>query len=172
MGVPGRVRYATVMFIYKLQDTLFICYKQSLDSANSIAFSQRTSGTHLIEDETFNDSDIINCLIDYEDGQEVPDSLRSDKMHAKIQLSIKLEKHFLKLDITSQKSMTFQKELRSCASGYRDICKQLANRLSSQKPFSYIMGLKNKSIGIVSASGEIDFELTHHMKMSALDYDE
>ncbi|GFX10356.1 hypothetical protein TNCV_1867511 [Trichonephila clavipes] len=30
---------------------------------------------HLIEDETFNDSDIINNLIDYEDGQEKPDSL-------------------------------------------------------------------------------------------------
>ncbi|GFV63031.1 hypothetical protein TNCV_4590781 [Trichonephila clavipes] len=33
----------------------------------------------LIEDETFNDSDIINNLLDYEDGQEEPDSLRVDK---------------------------------------------------------------------------------------------
>ncbi|GFT15826.1 hypothetical protein TNCV_3314341 [Trichonephila clavipes] len=36
----------------------------------------------LIEDEAFNDSDIINNLIDYEDGQEVPDSLRADKIYA------------------------------------------------------------------------------------------
>ncbi|GFW89713.1 DUF4817 domain-containing protein [Trichonephila clavipes] len=33
----------------------------------------------LIEHETFNDSDIINNLVDYEDGQEEPDSLRADK---------------------------------------------------------------------------------------------
>ncbi|GFV76929.1 uncharacterized protein TNCV_689991 [Trichonephila clavipes] len=33
----------------------------------------------LIEEETLNDSDIINDLIDYEDGQEEPDSLRGDK---------------------------------------------------------------------------------------------
>ncbi|GFV61251.1 hypothetical protein TNCV_890981, partial [Trichonephila clavipes] len=29
---------------------------------------------HWIEDEAFNDSDIINNLIDHEDGQEEPDS--------------------------------------------------------------------------------------------------
>ncbi|GFV61224.1 hypothetical protein TNCV_500161 [Trichonephila clavipes] len=40
---------------------------------------QRSSSLRLIEDETFNDSGIINNLIDYEDGQEEPDSLRADK---------------------------------------------------------------------------------------------
>ncbi|GFX61534.1 uncharacterized protein TNCV_2745091 [Trichonephila clavipes] len=62
-----------------LQDALFIFYKQSYDNAHSVAFSQRPSSQCLIEDETFNDSDIMNNLIDYEDGQEVPDSLRVDK---------------------------------------------------------------------------------------------
>ncbi|GFT54185.1 hypothetical protein TNCV_199621 [Trichonephila clavipes] len=37
---------------------------------NKITFSQRSSCPRLIEDETFNDCDIINNLIDYEDGQE------------------------------------------------------------------------------------------------------
>ncbi|GFU70166.1 uncharacterized protein TNCV_5057601 [Trichonephila clavipes] len=62
-----------------LQDALFICYKQSPDNAHSVTFSQRSSSPRLIEDETFNDSDIMNNLIDYEDGQEEPDSLRVDK---------------------------------------------------------------------------------------------
>ncbi|GFY24584.1 uncharacterized protein TNCV_1016301 [Trichonephila clavipes] len=44
-----------------------------------VAFSQRSSSPRLIEDKTFNDSDLINNLIDYEDGQEEPDSLRADK---------------------------------------------------------------------------------------------
>ncbi|GFX74625.1 uncharacterized protein TNCV_1158411 [Trichonephila clavipes] len=58
---------------------MFICYKQSPDNAYSVAFSQRSSSPRLIEDETFNDIDIINNLIDYEDGKEEPDSLRADK---------------------------------------------------------------------------------------------
>ncbi|GFU13895.1 transposable element Tcb1 transposase [Trichonephila clavipes] len=37
------------------------------DNAHSVAFSQRSSSPRLIEDETFNDSDIINNLINYED---------------------------------------------------------------------------------------------------------
>ncbi|GFW20803.1 hypothetical protein TNCV_1050241 [Trichonephila clavipes] len=44
-----------------------------------IAFSQRSSSPLLIKDETDNDSDIINTLMDYEGGQEGPDSLRVDK---------------------------------------------------------------------------------------------
>ncbi|GFV64592.1 hypothetical protein TNCV_4965731 [Trichonephila clavipes] len=52
------------------QDALFICYEQSPDKAHSVAFSQRSSSLRLMEDETFNDSDIINNLIDYERGQE------------------------------------------------------------------------------------------------------
>ncbi|GFX20927.1 uncharacterized protein TNCV_79821 [Trichonephila clavipes] len=44
-----------------------------------VAFSQRSSSPRLIEEENFNDSDIVNNLIDYEDGQEEPDSLRVDK---------------------------------------------------------------------------------------------
>ncbi|GFW24246.1 hypothetical protein TNCV_738721 [Trichonephila clavipes] len=46
------------------------------------AFSQRSSSPRFIEDEIFNDSNIMNNLIYYEDGQEEPDSLRVDKnMH-------------------------------------------------------------------------------------------
>ncbi|GFU49505.1 hypothetical protein TNCV_1590541 [Trichonephila clavipes] len=52
---------------------LLIGYRLSLDNAHSIASSQSTSSTHVIEDETFNDKDINNNLIDYDDGQE-PDS--------------------------------------------------------------------------------------------------
>ncbi|GFY33476.1 protein kinase C alpha type [Trichonephila clavipes] len=40
---------------------------QSLDNECSIAFSQCSSSTHLIEDETFNDSGSINNFIDYEE---------------------------------------------------------------------------------------------------------
>ncbi|GFT23090.1 uncharacterized protein TNCV_1858361 [Trichonephila clavipes] len=65
--------------MWTLQDALLICCKQSPDNAHSVAFSQRSRSPHLIEDETFNDSDIINNLIDYEDGQEEPDYLRVDK---------------------------------------------------------------------------------------------
>ncbi|GFY21310.1 hypothetical protein TNCV_3993541 [Trichonephila clavipes] len=59
---------------------MFTCYKQSSDNAHSVASSQRSSSLRLFVDETY--SDIINNLIDYEDGQEEPDSLRVDKnMH-------------------------------------------------------------------------------------------
>ncbi|PRD23359.1 UNVERIFIED_CONTAM: hypothetical protein NCL1_46560 [Trichonephila clavipes] len=63
----------------------------SLDNARYTDFSQRTSSTHLPEDETFNDSGIINNLIDYEDGQEEPDSLTADRIYAGIPLSNKSE---------------------------------------------------------------------------------
>ncbi|GFY14809.1 uncharacterized protein TNCV_648521 [Trichonephila clavipes] len=51
---------------------------QSPDNAHSVAFSQRFCSPHLIKDGTFNDNGVINNLIDYEDGQEEPDSLRTD----------------------------------------------------------------------------------------------
>ncbi|GFX89610.1 uncharacterized protein TNCV_73031 [Trichonephila clavipes] len=85
------------MLHYALQDALSIGDKQYLDNARSAAFSQRSSSTHLIEDETSNDSE-INNLIDYEDGQEEANSLRMNKIYAGIQLSNRLEKHFLKID--------------------------------------------------------------------------
>ncbi|GFT17930.1 uncharacterized protein TNCV_4910891 [Trichonephila clavipes] len=69
----------TPEYLDTLQDALFTCYKQSPDNVHSVAFSQHFSNPRLIEDETFNDSNIINNLIDYEDGQEEPDSLRADK---------------------------------------------------------------------------------------------
>ncbi|GFX35748.1 hypothetical protein TNCV_745411 [Trichonephila clavipes] len=50
---------------------------ESPDNAHSVAFSQRSRSPRLIEDETFNGSDIMNNLIDYEDGQEL-DSFRVD----------------------------------------------------------------------------------------------
>ncbi|GFV79606.1 hypothetical protein TNCV_1724311 [Trichonephila clavipes] len=68
---------------------MFICYKQSLDNARSIALYQRTGSTHLIEDETFNDIDIISNFIDYKERQKEPDSMRFDKIYEGIQLSCK-----------------------------------------------------------------------------------
>ncbi|GFS91576.1 uncharacterized protein TNCV_1139891 [Trichonephila clavipes] len=100
------------MYIHTLHDALFIGYKQSFDDARSIPFSRRTSSPHLIIDETFNDRDIINNLIDYEDGQEEP-----DKTYAGIQLSNQLEKHFLKICTNPERSLKFQKELQLCISG-------------------------------------------------------
>ncbi|GFW64281.1 uncharacterized protein TNCV_2415311 [Trichonephila clavipes] len=92
------------MYTCTLQDTVFICYKQSPHNARSIVFTQLASSTRLIEDETVNDSDIINNLIKDEDGQEEPDSLKADKIYAEIQLSKKLEKHFLKIDTNFERS--------------------------------------------------------------------
>ncbi|GFT23447.1 uncharacterized protein TNCV_2017011 [Trichonephila clavipes] len=74
-GGCGGVRCATATYIYTLQDVLFIYYKQSPDNACLVAFSQFASSPCLIEEEIFNDSEFINNLIDYEDGQEEPDSL-------------------------------------------------------------------------------------------------
>ncbi|GFY08119.1 uncharacterized protein TNCV_1355331 [Trichonephila clavipes] len=71
------VRYAAAKHIYTRQDALFISYKQSPDNARSVAFSQRNNNPFLIENETFNNSDIINNLIDYDDGQEEPYSFES-----------------------------------------------------------------------------------------------
>ncbi|GFT33092.1 uncharacterized protein TNCV_1264581, partial [Trichonephila clavipes] len=73
------VRYAIAMYMHTLQDVLFNSYKQSTDNARSFAFSQRTDSPRLIKNETFNGRDVINNLMDYEDGEEEPDSLRVDK---------------------------------------------------------------------------------------------
>ncbi|GFT11655.1 uncharacterized protein TNCV_264511 [Trichonephila clavipes] len=99
---------------------MFIGYKQSLDNAPCIAFSQCNSTTRLNEDETANDGDIINNLINYGDGQE-PDSLRAEAIYVEIQVSNKWEKHFLKIDTNSERSLKFTKEPRSCISGYRNV---------------------------------------------------
>ncbi|GFW91396.1 uncharacterized protein TNCV_3375621 [Trichonephila clavipes] len=72
-----------------------------------------------IEVETANVRDIINSMIYYEDGQEEPDSLTADKIYARIQLTNKSKKHFLKIDTNSERSS--KKELRSCIPGYRDV---------------------------------------------------
>ncbi|GFT12696.1 uncharacterized protein TNCV_5094611 [Trichonephila clavipes] len=152
------------MYIYTLQDALLIGYKHSLDNARSIAFSQRASSTHLIEDEIFIDNDIINNLVDFE--HEELDSLRADAIFAGIQLSNNSEKHFLKIDTNSEKSLKFQKELRRCISGYREVHKQLTNQPSSQKFITYFLVPKNKLIEFESPSDESDIELIHHKKMS------
>ncbi|GFX74092.1 uncharacterized protein TNCV_490561 [Trichonephila clavipes] len=91
-----------------------------------------------------------------------------------IQVSNKLEKQFLKIDTNSERRMQFQKELRSCISGYRDVYKQLTNRPSSERLITYLTVTKNKSVENVSSSDESDFffELVHHRKVHALDYDE
>ncbi|GFW11375.1 uncharacterized protein TNCV_3808951 [Trichonephila clavipes] len=169
-GLVGRSSaYYAGVYLYTLQYALLIGYEHSLDNARFIAFSQRHSSTHLIEDETFNDSDIINNLKDYEDGQEEPGSLRVDSIYAEIQLSDQSEKYFLKIDTNSKRNLKFQKELRSCIPRYRAVPKQLTIVL---KTYHLPYGAKNKSIEIVSSSDESDFELIHHRKMHALDYDE
>ncbi|GFX93390.1 uncharacterized protein TNCV_151961 [Trichonephila clavipes] len=122
----------------------FLHLLQSPVNARSVDISQCANSPYLIEDETLNGCGIINNLIDYADGQEEPDSLRADKIYAGIQLSNKLGKHFLKIDINSKRSMKFQKDLQSCISGYRDLYKQVTNRPSLQKLISYFMTPKNK----------------------------
>ncbi|GFU99641.1 uncharacterized protein TNCV_4083621 [Trichonephila clavipes] len=92
-----------------LQDVLFICYKQSPDNAHSVASYQRSGSLRLIEDETFNDSDIINNLIGYEDGQEAR-FFESGKKYAGMQLSNKLKKHSLKIDTNKERSTKIQKK--------------------------------------------------------------
>ncbi|XP_066261172.1 tigger transposable element-derived protein 1-like [Euwallacea similis] len=100
----------------------------------------------MIEDETINDSDIISNLTDNAQKHEEPDSMTADKIYAGIQLCNKLEKHFLKIDNNSERSLKFQKELRLCISGYRDVYKQLSKRSLSQKLITDFMVTKNKSI--------------------------
>ncbi|GFT22503.1 uncharacterized protein TNCV_3274631 [Trichonephila clavipes] len=56
-----------------------ICTLQ--DNARLIAFARRVISTRFIEDETVNDSDIINNRIYYENGQEEPDSMTADKIY-------------------------------------------------------------------------------------------
>ncbi|GFY02102.1 uncharacterized protein TNCV_5099631 [Trichonephila clavipes] len=76
---PGVAEHCAMPLKCRHFKTLFICYKQSPDNVYSVASSQRSSTPCLTEDENFNDSDIINILINYEDEQEEPDSLRADK---------------------------------------------------------------------------------------------
>ncbi|GFW45639.1 uncharacterized protein TNCV_3245771 [Trichonephila clavipes] len=80
-----------------IQDALFICYKQSSDNARSVALSQRSCSPRLIEEETFNDSDTINNLIDYEDRQKESNSLRGDKIMQGSSLPTNWKSIFLKL---------------------------------------------------------------------------
>ncbi|GFU51203.1 uncharacterized protein TNCV_966911 [Trichonephila clavipes] len=143
----------------------------SPDNARSVAFSQRANSLRLIEDEFFQDSDIINNLVDYEVQQE-PDSLRVDKIYAGIQVSRKLEKHFLKIDTNSERSMKFQKELRSRISGYRDIYNQLTNRPSRKNIALTLWCLKINQLKWYLQVTKAILNLIHHRKMSALGYDE
>ncbi|GFU70800.1 uncharacterized protein TNCV_1851231 [Trichonephila clavipes] len=98
--------------MYTLQDALLIGCKHSLDNGRSIAISQRYSSTHLTENETFNDSDNINNLTDYEDGHDEPDSLRAETINAGVQLSNRSENHFFKIDTNPEKSLKFQNEFK------------------------------------------------------------
>ncbi|GFV53892.1 uncharacterized protein TNCV_166591 [Trichonephila clavipes] len=151
-----------------LQDALFICYKQSPDNAHSVALSERSSSPRLIEDETFNDSDIMNNLIDYEDGQEEPDSLRAKENMRGFSFPTNWKRIFLKY-IPLRKEYKTPKGLQSCISGYHDLYKHLTTRPLSPKLISLFMLPKNKSIEIVPSSDESYFKLIHHR---ALDYDE
>ncbi|GFW17247.1 uncharacterized protein TNCV_1957181 [Trichonephila clavipes] len=151
-----------------LQDALIICYKQSPDNAHSVAFSQRFS-PRLIEDETFNNSDIINNLIYYEDGQEELDSLRADKNMHRDPAFQQIGKAFSlnRYQLRKEYKIPHKKGLQSCITGYRNIYNQLTIQPSSQKLISMLP--KNKSIEIVPSSDESDFELIHYR---ALNYDE
>ncbi|GFW85135.1 uncharacterized protein TNCV_3248751 [Trichonephila clavipes] len=160
----------TTSMVMLLQCTYihFICYKESPNNARSVAFSQRACSPRLIDDETLNDCGIMNNLIDCVDGQEL-DFLRAEKIYEG-GYSFPTNWESIFLNSNSKRSVKFQKELRSCISGYRDIYKQLTNRPSSQKLISYLMVPKNKSFEVVFSSDESDFELIYHKKMSALDY--
>ncbi|GFT23402.1 uncharacterized protein TNCV_2016681 [Trichonephila clavipes] len=82
----------------------------------------------------------INSLINYEDGQEEPDSLRMDKIYALgSSFPTNWKKHYLKKDTNSERSMKLEKELRSYISGYRDVYKHLTNRPSSQRLIDYFI---------------------------------
>ncbi|GFV33011.1 hypothetical protein TNCV_2023791 [Trichonephila clavipes] len=94
------------MYIYAFQEGQFIGYKQSF--TRSIAFFQRNSSTHFLEDEVFNGRDIINNLVYYEDEQDEVDSLRGVKIYARIQLSNKSEEYFLNNDTDSKMSLDFK----------------------------------------------------------------
>ncbi|GFX10433.1 hypothetical protein TNCV_1868281 [Trichonephila clavipes] len=63
-----------------------------------VAFSQCSSSPRLIQDETFNDSDIINKLIDYEDGQRELNSVRVDKNMQKDPAFQQIERAFYRID--------------------------------------------------------------------------
>ncbi|GFX22626.1 uncharacterized protein TNCV_2993611 [Trichonephila clavipes] len=147
---------ATVMFSISLlihTSRRSVNWLETFSRQCSIAFSQRCRSTlYLIEDKTFNDSDIINNLIDYEGGYEEPHFFEREYNISGIQLSNESEKHFVKIDTYSERSLKFQKELRSCISGYRDV----HNRPSSQKFITYFM-VQKKSVEIVSSSDESDF---------------
>ncbi|GFU37869.1 uncharacterized protein TNCV_1063771 [Trichonephila clavipes] len=121
-----------------------IDYKQSLDNADSTFFYQPTSHTHLIEDETFNDGNIIRHFIDYEDGPEEPESFRVKKYMCKDSPFQQIGKHFLKIDTNFERCLKFQKDLRSCITGYRDVHKQLTNQPLSQKFIPYFMPIINQ----------------------------
>ncbi|GFU05563.1 uncharacterized protein TNCV_3291801 [Trichonephila clavipes] len=125
----------------------------------------------MIQEETANDSVIINNLMHNEDGQEVPDSTIANEIYAGIRLSNKLEKHFLKIDPDSKRSLKLQKDLRSSISDYREVYRQLTNQPLSQKLITDFMVPINKSVEIVS-SDESKFEPINRKKMRILDYSE
>ncbi|GFV38136.1 uncharacterized protein TNCV_709591 [Trichonephila clavipes] len=87
-GFGAIVKFFVNVHTYTSRRSALIGYKQSLNNARSIAFSQRTGSTHLIEDEIFNDSDIINNLIYYENGHKEIDSSRDDTTDHQIKTSV------------------------------------------------------------------------------------
>ncbi|PRD25472.1 UNVERIFIED_CONTAM: hypothetical protein NCL1_40830 [Trichonephila clavipes] len=72
MGNGGMVRIRIEHWVANMEGLINTVSRQC-------AFSQCPSSLRLIEKTTFNDSDIINNLTDYKDGQEEPDSLIADK---------------------------------------------------------------------------------------------
>ncbi|GFX13065.1 uncharacterized protein TNCV_2357211 [Trichonephila clavipes] len=107
-SLPKLLSYCELLFSDQIQ-TIYV--KTSSYNVSPIAFSQLANSTSLTKDETVDNGDILNNLIDYKDGQKEPDYMRADEIHTGIQLFNKLEKHFLKIDTNSERSLKFQKEL-------------------------------------------------------------
>ncbi|GFX72654.1 hypothetical protein TNCV_4062501 [Trichonephila clavipes] len=82
------------IYLYTLQESLFICYKQSFYDTRSFAFARHANSARLFEDETVNHNGIIDNLIVHEDGQKEPDSMTADEIYANVELSPKSQKAF------------------------------------------------------------------------------
>ncbi|GFX51692.1 hypothetical protein TNCV_5013951 [Trichonephila clavipes] len=88
--------------------------------------------------------------MDYEDGQEEPDSLKADIVYARIQLSNKSEKHFLKKGVgNSRKSfdhaylviVTFTINSNSVCKEFDTSCNVLANLRQKSREHTAALGL-------------------------------
>ncbi|GFV40887.1 hypothetical protein TNCV_1637711 [Trichonephila clavipes] len=78
LRVFGGIGHRTYAFRSRVRCSNHQATHESPDNVRSVAFSQLAHSPRLIEDEIFNDRDIMNNMIDYEDGRE-EHSLKVDK---------------------------------------------------------------------------------------------